>query len=283
MTLSNATIEALGLDDFDGTWDTAVVKKPRRKKADEGDEEYVDSVQPKELDEKAVVKVMASLRQVKEKWIAVKLLTRLQRATDERVCGQIARMHGYAILKQHLGHWHDDPNVVGQILDILDHFPRLSRNKIEASGIEASIQPLTESEDERVQKKAKYLLEEWSNLEMGYRIPKKKDGSAGGASTTAAGNAFNPFDRRDRGESDRDQRRSRSRSRSKSIEPPTGPRNPSKPSRNHHQYHPGPRQFRPGYGNPKHFHGHGGGPPPLPEGWFQHVDAQGRTYYYTRS
>ncbi|KAI5298774.1 hypothetical protein KEM56_003787, partial [Ascosphaera pollenicola] len=90
--LSNATIEALGIEDLD-SWDTTVAKKPRKKKADEGDEEYVDSMQPKALDEKAVNKVMASLVQTKEKWIAVKLLARLQRADDERIIGQIVKMH----------------------------------------------------------------------------------------------------------------------------------------------------------------------------------------------
>ncbi len=67
-----ATIEALGIDDGD-SWDTAVAKKPRKKKATEDDEEYVNSVQPRGLDEDGVNKVMATLMQCKEKWIAVKL------------------------------------------------------------------------------------------------------------------------------------------------------------------------------------------------------------------
>ncbi len=79
-----ATIEALGIDDGD-SWDTAVAKKPRKKKPGEDDEEYVNSLQPRGLEEDGVTKVMASLMQCKEKWIGVKLLRRLQDADDEHV------------------------------------------------------------------------------------------------------------------------------------------------------------------------------------------------------
>ncbi|KAI7517432.1 hypothetical protein KC331_g21708, partial [Hortaea werneckii] len=60
--LSHAIIEALGIDDADA-WDTAVAKKPRKKKMGEDDEEYVNNVEPKGLDEDGVNKVMSSLMQ----------------------------------------------------------------------------------------------------------------------------------------------------------------------------------------------------------------------------
>ncbi|KAI5310797.1 histone methyltransferase set2, partial [Ascosphaera atra] len=140
--LSYATIEALGIDDLDA-WDTAVAKKPRKKKMGEDDEEYVDSVQPRSLDEAGVTKVMAQLVQCKEKWIVVKLLARVQRCEDERAVNRVVRMHGYQILNSQLTQWKDDNNVVIQILDILEHFPRLTRNKIIDSKIESTIEPLT--------------------------------------------------------------------------------------------------------------------------------------------
>lgn len=260
--LSNATIEALGIDDPD-SWDTAVAKRPRKKKLEEDDEEYVDSMQPKSLYEEDVTKVMAALMQCKEKWIAVKLLSRIQRCDDERVRNRVVKMHGYQILNSQLSAWKDDFNVVLQILDILDKFPRLTRNKIIDSKIEATIQPLTECGDERVEKKAAALLEAWSTLEVGYRIPRMKRDPAASSSTPTV----NRFERRESARGERTQEpngKPRSRSRSRSIEAPRGPRN-GVGNRNH--YHHGPRPFR------RHFN-------PLPQGWFA-AESNGRTYYYS--
>ncbi|KAK2630074.1 hypothetical protein QTJ16_000894 [Diplocarpon rosae] len=156
--LSHATIEALGIDDGDG-WDSA---------------EYVNNVQPKGLDEEGVRKVMATLMQCKEKWIAVKLLSRIQRCNDDKVRNRVVQMHGYQILRTTLITWKDDNNVVLQILDILYKFPRLTKNKITDSKIEATIEPLKDSEHEDVAKGAQRLIDDWSKLDLAYRIPRKK-------------------------------------------------------------------------------------------------------------
>lgn len=256
--LSNATIEALGIDDADG-WDTAVAKRPRKKKMGEDDEEYVDSVQPKSLGENGVTKVMAALMQSSEKWIAVKLLGRIQRCEDERVRNRVVKMHGYQILNSQLAMWKDDHNVALQILDILDKFPRLTRNKIIDSKIETTVQPLTSCGDERVEKKAATLLQVWATLEVGYRIPRMK------RDPNASTPATNQFGRRETTRDERRRSKSRSRSRSRSIEAPRGPRGdrgdhgPKGPHR--------PRGFR------RQFN-------PLPVGWFA-AESNGRTYYYS--
>lgn len=268
--LSHSTIEALGIDDPDG-WDTAVAKKPRKKKMGEDDEEYVDSLEPKSLHENAVTKVMAALMQCKEKWIAVKLLGRVQRCEDERVRNRVVRMHGYQILNSQLNAWKDDFNVALQILDILDKLPRITRNKIVDSKIEGTVQPLTECGDERVEKKSATLLEAWSALEIGYRIPRmKRDLSAANNATSA-----NHFERREtreeRGLKSKSKSRSRSRSRSVDVTQ-NAPRGPAalnrggKGARNAH-YNGPPRQFRRPYN-------------PLPNGWFA-AESNGRTYYYS--
>ncbi|KAI9374517.1 hypothetical protein BJX61DRAFT_540761 [Aspergillus egyptiacus] len=260
--LSNATIEALGIEDAEG-WDTAVAKRPRKKKMGEDDEEYVDSVQPKSLDENGVTKVMAALMQCKEKWIAVKLLGRIQRCEDERVRNRVVKMHGYQILNSQLSMWKDDHNVVLQILDILDGFPRLTRNKIIDSKIESTIQPLTSCGDERVEQKSTALLQVWSTLEVGYRIPRMK------RDPNASTQAVSQFERRENVSDDR-QQRSRSRSRSRSIEAPRGPAAQKRGGHGHgprNAHHHGPRPFR------RRFD-------PLPQGWFA-AEANGRTYYYS--
>lgn len=261
--LSNATIEALGIEDSED-WDIAVAKKPRKKKTEEPDEEYVESVQPKSLDENGVTKVMAALMQCTEKWIAVKLLSRIQRCDDERALNRVVKMHGYRILNSQLGMWKADINVVLQVLDVLSKLPALTRNKIIDSGIETTVQPLTFSEDDRVGKQASSLLEVWSNLEVGYRIPRMKRDPA--ASTPQV---VSQFERRETtGNDSRNRSKSRSRSRSRSIEPPRGPA----------------AQTRGGFGGRPIPHNRGprfSRPPALPQGWFERSDVDGRSLYYT--
>lgn len=259
--LSNATIEALGIDDADG-WDTVVARRPKKKKTEEDDEEYVDSVQPKSLDEDGVTKVMAALMQCQEKWIAVKLLGRIQRCEDERVRNRVVKMHGYQILNSQLAMWKEDQNAVMQILDILDKFPRLTRNKIIDSKIETNIQPLTTCGDERVEKKAVTLLASWANLEVGYRIPRMKRGEQ-------AKQAVNQFERRESGREER--QRSATRSPSPAYDPRrSGP--PTQPRRDRNS------QF---HGRNRHNHNRRNRQP-LPEGWFT-AEAEGRVYYYSAS
>ncbi|KAI1337798.1 histone-lysine N-methyltransferase [Xylariaceae sp. FL0016] len=262
--LSDATIEALGIDDGDG-WDTAVAKKPRKKKVSEDDEEYVNSVQPRSLDEKGVTKVMATLMQCKEKWIAVKLLERIQHCDDDRARNRVVQMHGYQILKTALNNFMEDHNVVLQILDILYQFPRLTRNKISDSNIESTIQPLTNSEHEDVASEAKRLLEEWSKLEVAYRIPRKKlDRSALSGQNAHVVNSFE--ERRIRPEEPL----------IKTVftlpdNTPKGPKS-SVPQRN-------PNFFN----NQRHHHRRPPGSFNLPAGWFTATDANGSTYYYTKT
>ncbi|EKG19683.1 WW/Rsp5/WWP [Macrophomina phaseolina MS6] len=253
--LSHATIEALGIDDAD-SWDTAVAKKPRKKRITEDDEEYVNDVQPKSLDEGSVTKVMATLMQCREKWIAVKLLSRIQRSDDEKVMNRVIKMHGYQILKTTLNTFLDDNNVALQVLEILDRMPRLSRNKIQNSNIEETVEKLKSCDDGRVSSKAFKLLDEWSQLKMEYRIPRVKREQ----------NGPNAFDSRWAERTERS-----SKGRSPSPEAPRGPSNPRNPVP--------PRPFagpmRP-FRRPPHFH-------PLPHGWFMAQDANNRTYYYSAS
>ena len=269
--LSHTTIEALGIDDGDG-WDTAVAKKPRKKKLSEDDEEYVNNVQPKSLDEHGVTTVMATLMQCKEKWISVKLLGRIQRCDDEKVRNRVVKMHGYQILNSTLVLWKDDPNIVLQIFDILDKFPRLTRNKISDSKIEATVNDLKDSSDEHVAAQADYLLREWETLEVAYRIPRKKRE----LDTTATPDKTSRSNRRDSREDRKGRSRSRSRegsrSSSKSMEVPRGPAAPSGPRNSFPQRQPGyfaaPRPpFRPRIAE-------------LPTGWFHARDEAGRIYYY---
>lgn len=273
--LSHATIEALGIDDGDG-WDTAVAKKPRKKKASEDDEEYVNDLKPRELEEDGVAKVMAALRQCTEKWIAVKLLSRIQQSDNERVGHRIIRMHGYETLKKTLTTWVEDFNIVMQVLDILHKLPRITRNKIQDSKIEETIDSLKSCGDERVEESAARLLAAWSKLELAYRIPRmKRDPNA-----STPTQSVNHFERREKG-------RERSRSRSKSPSTASAPKGPAAaniPS--------GPRGLDAPRGAPRGPAGffNAARPPPrarpfnsLPPGWSQATAENGSTYYYNSS
>ena len=260
--LPDATIEALGIDDGDG-WDTTVAKKPRKKKIDEDDEEYVNSVQARGLDENGVTKVMAALMQCKEKWIAVKLLERIQRCDDDRVRSRVVQMHGYQILKTTLATFVEDHNIVLQILDILYKFPRISKNKIVDSDIESAIKQLTASEHQDVAEESTRLLEEWSKLEVAYRIPRKKhDPSAQGTPNN------NSYEER-RGVRPEEPPPTKAAS-SLPENIPKGPRsNIPQRNPNYFNHHQRPRR-------PHNFQS-------LPPGWFTASDAQGSVYYYTKS
>ncbi|KAI1617841.1 histone-lysine N-methyltransferase SETD2 [Exophiala viscosa] len=261
--LSAAVIEALGIEDAD-TWDTVVAKRPRKKKAAEDDEDYVDSLEARSLDADGVTKVMAALMQCKEKWIAVKLLQRIQRCSDDQAWHRVVRFHGYQILNSQLSAWRDDENITLQILDVLDRLPRLTRNKIVDSKIDQTMKPLTEHSDERVATLATALLDSWSQLEIAYRIPRKKREAV----STPIKAEPTPFERR---EAVVERKRSISRSRSRS--PPRGPAGLSAPS--------GPKSLqRPGNTLPRHGLSFNRAPPPLPKGWFATQD-KGRTYYYS--
>lgn len=244
-----ATIEALGIDDDDG-WDTTVAKKPRKKKTGEDDEEYVSSVQPKGLDEEGVRKVMATLMQCKELWIAVKLLNRLQRCEEEKVRNRVVQMHGYQILRTTLMTWKNDNNVILQVLDILYKFPRLTRNKISDSKIEPVIEKLVESEHEDVAFESKRLLELWSKLEVAYRIPRKK------FDPSSASN----FERRN---NDRQEENTKTSKSANTAAP--GPRSSA-------QQRPVTFSARPAIRRTFK---------PLPPGWFAAKDERGKTYFYT--
>ncbi|KAI9887678.1 MAG: histone methyltransferase set2 [Watsoniomyces obsoletus] len=278
--LPSQTLEALGIDDDGDDWDLAVPKKVRRKRAGEDDADYVDRQDIKALDEYAVTQVIPTLMQCKERWIVVKLLERIQQCDSDGAWNQLVRLHGYRVMNSTLQRWTDDVNIVLQVLDILSHLPRLTRNKIVDAKIEPTLQNLSGSDDERVQRKCQVLLDEWSNLEMGYRIPRKMrdpNDPGRGPSTPDRPEWHERRERRDDSRGRKDSHSSRSRSRSRSPRPaangrstPTGPRNyiPRGPAASGYASRPMLRRRT--------------NPPPLPLGWFP-ASHEGRFYYYSAS
>lgn len=256
-----AMIEALGIDDGDH-WESSV-KKARKKKAGESEEEYVSSIQPRMLEDGEVGVVMSTLRSCKEKWVATKLLHRILAVDEQRVLNRVVKFHGYEYLKTTLNTFKDDNDVVLQVLNILYKLPRVTRNKIDDSNIEPLISEFSQSQHQEIATESKKLIEVWRTLQVGYRIPRAK------ADRSTRENARSFFDDR------RQQaREAASAPLPKAPSPvrnaPTGPRS-SMPQRNPH-YVPPRRKY------PQ--------PPPrdtaqLPAGWRSAVDHKtGRQYYW---
>jgi len=171
--LSGNLIEALGIDD-----DELPTKKSRRvrKPSEDEDEEYLAKASSRDLDFKSVATVMSTLSNTKEKWIVSKLVARIQRCDDEAVLGRVLQFHGYTIIGKFLTLYKDDEVIVLAILNIFISFPKLTRNKISAAGIEPLVEEFASSLNEEIKAKATELLAMWSALETSYRIPRRLAG-----------------------------------------------------------------------------------------------------------
>ncbi|KAG0637102.1 hypothetical protein HOY80DRAFT_297403 [Tuber brumale] len=263
--LSHHIIEALGLEDSE-EWSTATAKKGRRpKKADGDDEDYVESVQSKPLGEADVTKVMSSLLHCKEKWIVSKLLHRIQLSEDEAVPARVVKMHGYQIMGKILHDYQSDENIVLMALDILMKFPRITKNKITSSKIEPTVQQLSTVDDQRVQEASKALLEVWSSLETGFRIPRRSK-----ADMERTRSMYQAYER---------ESSSKSKSNSPQLEKPLTPNGPSRPrpfTKSGFQNQPprGPRaeQFQRHNDKPRR---------DIPWGWHKAHTGDGKFYYYS--
>jgi SET domain-containing protein len=169
--LSGNLQQALGIDD-----DEMPAKKSRRRKTGENDEDYLAKAGSKALDLGSVKSVMGTLSNTKERWIVSKLVNRIQKCDDEAVLGRVLQLHGYTIIGKCLTLYKDDEDIVLAILNIFISFPKLTRNKISAAGIEPVVEDFISSENDEIKSKANELLEMWSTLETSYRIPRRLGG-----------------------------------------------------------------------------------------------------------
>lgn len=170
--LSGNLIEALGIDEDD----LPTTKSKRTRKTAEEDDEYLARAGNKPLESGQVVNVMGTLSSTGEKWVVSKLLSRIQKCDEEDVLTRVLRFHGYTIIGKFLTVYKDDEDIVSTILGIFINFPKMSKNKITAAGIEPSVEALTSSPSPEISTKAKEVLAMWSGLETAYRIPRRLAG-----------------------------------------------------------------------------------------------------------
>ncbi|BFZ54060.1 histone methyltransferase set2 [Savitreella phatthalungensis] len=178
--LPRAVVEALGIDDGDGTaddWigDGSVARKAQRKKRRaEDDEDYVADVAPRGITEKDVPKIMHTLLQTTERWILRAVLQRMHSDADDQIQARFISLHGYQALGSKLDKWKADEEITVLILEILHKWPRVTKNKISSSKIETYVQQVAkETASLRVRVLANDLIELWGQLQMAYRIPRR--------------------------------------------------------------------------------------------------------------
>src|SRR5690606_9915292 len=161
--ISDQVSEALGLE---------VSRKGR--KVVGVDEDYLKFYEPLPLDAESSISVIMGVLLVNEEdYIVAKILERIRRCEDIGIQREVMRLHGYQIMNTLIKRWTDNRTIILNILNILTHWPNETKNKITASKIEGTIQELTESDCDEVSAKASELLEVWSRLKTGYRIPRR--------------------------------------------------------------------------------------------------------------
>jgi SET domain-containing protein len=150
-------------------------KKNVKKSKEELSQDYAIQLPVRPIFEESVSKVMSNLLQCREEWLIEKLVSRIHITMDADVQSRVMRMHGYQIFSTLLSGWNDQETILVMILEVLTRWPRLTKNKISSSQIESTVQELADkSSFEQVKDLARELLEEWSSLEMAYRIPRRE-------------------------------------------------------------------------------------------------------------
>lgn len=127
---------------------------------------------PLTLDE--LPEFMRILMQGQERGWFITLLLRRALTTEHSVQLAILRMHGYEIMATVLNRWKADATVVETGISVLQQWPKTTRNKISSSQIEHVVKDFTTMNNPTIKAKAAALLDEWSGLSMGYRIPRRK-------------------------------------------------------------------------------------------------------------
>ncbi|KAG8872334.1 histone methyltransferase set2 [Tulasnella sp. 332] len=183
-TMDDVYLDALGLDDDEiRALSINIPKKVKKGKkgaaappvpANPEEEELKFAVKPLKVEQ--VASLLIAIRKAigTTRPMLLKLLGRLQLTEDLPSLRQFLRLRGLGLLAEILGDSSEDPEVATLILQSIQNLPMTNRIKIEDIGLEDTIQPYTESEDESLKTMSVELLEKWSQLEKGFRIPRKK-------------------------------------------------------------------------------------------------------------
>lgn len=131
----------------------------------------------KDVEARELPELMRVLMQLKREnaWLATLILQRILDTPNRDRHARILNMHGYEIMAYILREFDTSQEVLTVGLDLLQHWPHVTRNKITSSQIEPIVEQLRgrDTTPRPVVAKASRLLEEWRQLAMGYRIPRR--------------------------------------------------------------------------------------------------------------
>ncbi|GAA5930868.1 uncharacterized protein JCM15063_002482 [Sporobolomyces koalae] len=161
-------IDALGIAD---EVEALGLKGNKKRKGKKLDEDYIPTLTP--IISEDVPKVASAIRQaLQTRRILGKLLERVQMTHDEEVQRQLLRLHGLSLMNNILKEYPKDNEILTLDLTVLTKWKFQTRNKIETSKIEDEVNKYTTHDDETIAKMAQALLAAWSELSLGFRIPK---------------------------------------------------------------------------------------------------------------
>jgi histone-lysine N-methyltransferase SETD2 len=141
-------------------------------------EEFIRYIQVSAVNDQDVNKVIGALMKSQDINIIRRLVERIYKTVDESVNSLFIRFHGYKTLATILRDYQEDEELIENILTILTRWPKVTKNKISSSQIEDVIKDLnSKTNNEEIKMLATDLLDEWSKLQMAYRIPKTLDKS----------------------------------------------------------------------------------------------------------
>ncbi|KIM29208.1 hypothetical protein M408DRAFT_328900 [Serendipita vermifera MAFF 305830] len=161
-------IDALGIAD---EVERLGLKGNRKKKGKKLDEDFTPVLKP--MEEEDVPKVVNAIRQTTSRNILTKLIERIKLTEDPAVLRQVTRLRGLTLMTPTLTEYKDDVEVQILILDTISKWPFVNRTKIEDAKIEPLLSELCQSTEQTISTSAQQLLDQWSLLEVIYRIPKK--------------------------------------------------------------------------------------------------------------
>ncbi|KAK6465433.1 hypothetical protein DFJ63DRAFT_292236 [Scheffersomyces coipomensis] len=143
-------------------------------------EKFIKELIVEPLKEPEVSKLMGALMKSQDSVIISKLIQRINLSKEDDINSAIIRFHGYKTFSTVIQQIKDEGNngLMIMILEILNRWPKVFRNKISSSQIEDVIKDINATTKQIVIRKlSAKLLDEWSKLEMAYRIPKTNGGS----------------------------------------------------------------------------------------------------------
>ncbi|KAK7055447.1 histone methyltransferase [Favolaschia claudopus] len=177
-TVDDLYLDALGITDEDERAALKGTKKKKGKKLD--DEDFLPQLRL--IAVKELPKIMTALRQTNSRAVTVKLLTRFKLTNDESTMREMLRLRCMSLMKNVLEDNESDLEIVTLVLESIRPWPLAVRNKVEDSGIDATVneivfKPENENENDKVDEKLKTLaldlLDHWLTLPLAYRIPKR--------------------------------------------------------------------------------------------------------------